>query len=184
VTLLVPDFSASDQFVAKLKKGIADAQQGIQEKMLRIEQLKSDQEFAKFLALAERIKSGAIKLTQEQAGNWRKLMERHAKAAGELAKLDAEIKALDKSLKESEEELSYTERDRAEMGEGIACVINKVVGQTTGQTMASVNGLEIFGKISGNDIRNILQKSDSSKARIFSSDDGSIDWAFKSSADV
>ncbi|BBI99061.1 hypothetical protein FGKAn22_07540 [Ferrigenium kumadai] len=182
VTLLVPDFSTSDQFIAKLKKGIGEAQQGIKEKMQLIEQLKSDQEFAKYLALAERIKSGAIKLTQEQAMNWRKLMEKHAKAVGEVAKLETEVSALDKSLKEAEEELSYTERDRAGMGEGIACVIDKVVGQTTGQTMASNNGMEIFGKMSGNDIRNALQKSDSSKARIFSSDDGSIDWEFKGSA--
>ncbi|HXU92605.1 MAG TPA: flagellar assembly protein A [Gallionella sp.] len=182
VTLMVPDFSTSDQFMAKLQKEIAAARQGIEERMRKIEGLKSEPEFAKFLALAERIKSGAIKLTQEQAGNWRKLMERHAKASGELAKLDAEIKALDQSLKESEEELSYTERDRAEMGEGIACVINKVVGQTTGQTMASASGLEIFGNMSGNDIRNILQKSDGSKARIFSADDGSIDWLFKGTA--
>lgn len=184
VTLLIPDFSASDQFIAKLRKEIAGVQQDVGEKRQRIEQLKSGEEFAKYLALAERIRSGAINLTQEQAGNWRKLMEKHAKATGEMAKLDGEIAALDKSLKESEEELSYTERDRAEMGKGIACVINKVVGQTTGQTMASSNGLEIFDKMSGNDIRNSLQKSDSSKARIFSSDDGSIDWEFKGTAGV
>jgi hypothetical protein len=48
--------------------------------------------------------------------------------------------------------------------------------------MASASGLEIFGNMSGNDIRNVLQKSDSSKARIFSADDGSIDWLFKGSA--
>lgn len=183
VTVLIPDFSASDHFIAKLKKDIAEARQGLEEKMQQIEQLKSEPEFAKYLALAERIKSGAIKLTQEQAGNWRKLVEKHARAVSEVAKLEAEINALDQSLKESGEELSYTERDRAEMGMGIACVIDKVIGQTSGQTMRSSNGAEELGNMPGNDIRNVLQKADSSKSRIFSGDDGSIDWKFKDAAD-
>lgn len=179
VTLLVPDFRGSDQFIAKLKKDIASAQQGISEKMPLIEKLKSDQEFAKYLALAERIKSGAIKLTPEQAANWRKLMERHSKAVAEVSKLEAEVSALDASHKAAEEELSYAERERSEMGDGIACVIDRVVGQTSGQTMAFNGGMEIFYKMSGSDIRNLLQKVDGSKTRIFSGDDGSIDWKFK-----
>lgn len=180
ITLLVPDFSASDQFIAKLKKEIAAAQEDIREKMPKIEQLKSDPEFAKYLALADRIRSGAIKLTEEQAVNWRKLAAKHAKAAGDVAKLEEEVGALDGALKESEEELSYAERERADMGDGIACVINEVIGQTTGQTMASnANCIELFSKMSGNDIRNSLQKADSTKSRIFSGDDGSIDWRFE-----
>lgn len=179
LTLLVPDFSASDQFIAKLGKEIAAARHDIEEMRRQIDELKSEPEFAKFMALAARVKSGAIKLTQEQAGNWRRLVEKHARAAGEMAKLEAEAKSLDTSLKESEEELSCAERNRAGMGEGIACFVEKVAGQTTGQTMASNNGLEMLGNMPGSDIRNALQKADSFKARIFSSDDGSVDWKFK-----
>jgi uncharacterized protein (DUF342 family) len=182
VTMLIPDFSATDQFIAKLKKDIAEAQAGIADKQRQLEQLKSEQEFAKFLALAERIRSGAIKLTPEQEGNWRKLVAKHAKAVAQLQQLNSEIDALDKSLKDSEEELSYTERDREEMGKGVACVIDKVVGHTTGQTMRSSGGLEEFANLSGSDIRSILQKSDSTKSRIFSGDAGSIRWEFKAAA--
>lgn len=179
VTMLVPDFSATDHFLAKLKKEIDEAQAGIAEKRRQIETLKSEPEFAKFLALMERIKSGAIKLTPEQEGNWRKLVEKHAKSVSQLAKLGEEINGQDKALKESEEELSYTERDRDEMGKGITCVIDKVAGHTTGQTMLSNGGAEELSNLSANDIRNILQKTDSTKSRIFSGDDGAIKWEFK-----
>jgi hypothetical protein len=179
VTALIPDLSAFDQRVTTLKKKIADAQESSKAKMGEIESLKSDQEFAKYLALHERIKSGAIKLTAEQAGNWRKLAEKHAKAANHLTKLNAEISALDLSVKESEEELACAMRDRDVMGVDISCVIDKIIGQTTGQTMISASGMNIFNGMSGTEIRVILQKMDSGKARIFSEDSGSVSWKFQ-----
>lgn len=179
VTALIPDLSASDQSIATLKKKIAEAQESSKARIGEIEALKSDQEFAKYLALYERIKSGAIKLTAEQAGNWRKLAERHAKAANQLARLNAEIGALDLAVKESEEALSRTMRDRDSMGVGISCVIDKVAGHTVGQTMKSANGMDVFDDMSGTDIRVILQKMDSGKARVFSEDTGSVSWKFQ-----
>lgn len=179
VTALIPDLSASDQSIATLKKKIAEAQESSKARMGEIEALKSEQEFAKYLALHERIKSGAIKLTAEQAGNWRKLAEKHAKAANQLARLNAEIGALDLSVKESEEALSRTMSDRDSMGVGISCVIDKIAGHTVGQTMKSANGMDVFDDMSGTDIRVILQKMDSGKARVFSEDTGSVNWKFQ-----
>ncbi|HEU0282573.1 MAG TPA: flagellar assembly protein A [Gallionella sp.] len=179
VTVLIPDLSQFDQHIATLEKKVAEVKESSKARMQEIDSLKSDPEFAKYLALHERIKSGAIKLTAEQAGNWRKLAERHAKAANQLAKFNAEISALDLSVKESEEELACAMRDRDAMGEGISCVIDEVIGQTTGQTMKSAIGADIFNGRSGSDIRAILQKTDSHKARIFSRDSGSVGWKFK-----
>lgn len=184
VTVLVPDFTATDHFISKLKKDIAEAQAGITDRQRQVEQLKSEPEFAKFLALAERIRSGAIKLTPEQDANWRKLVAKHAKAVTQVQQLGKETDALDKALKASEEELSYTERERGEIGKGIACIIDRVVGHTTGQTMKTGNGAEELANLSGGDIRNVLQKADSAKSRIFSGNDGAIDWKFRDTADA
>lgn len=179
VTMLIPDLSVFDQSIVALEKKIAEAQEGKKAKVAGIESLKSDQEFAKYLALHERIKSGAIKLTAEQAGNWRKLVEKNAKATNQATRLNAEISALDISIKDSEEELARVLRERDATGEGISCVIDKIIGQTTGQTMKTTNGANIFNGMQGNDIRIILQKVDSNKARIFSEDSGSVGWKFK-----
>lgn len=179
VTVLIPDLSVFDQSIAALQKKIAEAQASSKAKMLEAEALKSDQEFAKYLGLHERIKSGAIKLTAEQAGNWRKLVEKNARAANQLAKLNAEISAFDLSAKGFGDELAYAMRDRDAMGGDISCVIDKVIGQSTVQTMKSTNGADMIIDMPGSDIKGILQKVDSQKARIFSVDSGSIDWKFK-----
>ncbi|MDD5300604.1 MAG: FapA family protein [Gallionella sp.] len=179
ITMLIPDLSEFDQCIENLQKKITDYQTGIKTKMREIESVKSEPEFAKYLALAEKIKSGAIKLTQEQAGNWQKLMMKNAKMTNQVTKLNDEITAFERLLKESEEELAYVTRDRDATGEGITCVIDKVTGLTTGQTMASANGVEVFSGMSSNDVRMFLQKVDSHKVRVFAKDDGSINWKYK-----
>lgn len=179
VTVLIPDLTESDQHIAGLKKKIAEARENYENRIREIGALKSEPEFAKYLVLYEKIKSGAIKLTAEQIGNWRKLAERHAKATGQLAKLDAEIGALDLSAKESEKELECAARERDAMGEDISCVIDNIVGHTIGQTMKAANGADAFSGMSGTDIRVALQKMDSHKARIFSEDSGSVGWKFE-----
>jgi len=179
VTVLIPDLSEVDQCIATLKKKISEAQEISKTRIRGIESLKSDQEFAKYLALHERIKSGAIKLTEDQAGNWRKLVEKNAKPANQVAKLNAEISALELSVKESEEEIACAMRDRDGMGEGISCVIDEITGHTIGQTMKSANGADVFNGMSGKEIKAILYKVDSHKARIFSEDSGSVGWKFK-----
>lgn len=179
VTVLIPDLSASDQCIAALNKKIAEAQEGCKAKAAETDVLKAEPEFAKYLALYERIRSGAIKLTAEQAVNWRKLAERHAKAANQLAKLNAEIGAYDLSIKEAEEELASVMRERDAMREDISCIIDKITGHTVGQTMKTAHGADVFNGKSGADIRLILQKIDSYKARIFSEDSGSVGWQFE-----
>lgn len=179
VTALIPDFSVSDQNMANLNKEITGIRAGIAAGMRETESIKSDQEFVKYLALHEKIKSSSIKLTEAQAANWQKLMMKNAKAANQLAKLNEELSVLDISLKESEEKLSCATRDRDTMGEDVACVIGNVLGQTTVQTMKSDNGAEIFNGMSRDGIRAILHKTDSGRVRIFSNDEGSVGWKFK-----
>ena len=184
ITMLIPDLSEFDQCIANLQKKIADGQAGIATKRRELELAKSEPEFAKYLALAGRIKSGAIKLTQEQAGNWQKLMTKNAQMTNQVARLNEQITAFERSLRESEEELAYVTRDRDAAGESVACVIDEVTGLTTGQTMKSANGVEIFSGMSGNDIRILLQRVDSKKVRIFAEDNGSISWKYKEPKDT
>lgn len=179
VTVLIPDLSGFDRRIAAAEKKIAEAQEGRKAKSAESEALKAEPEFAKYLVLHEKIRSGAIKLTAEQAGNWRKLAGKHAGAANQLTKLDAEIGALDISIKDSEAELAAATGERDAAGGDISCVIDKIVGHTIGQTMRSANGASVFNCMSGADIRVILQKMDSYKARIFSEDSGSVGWKFQ-----
>jgi len=139
VTVLIPDLSEFERKIESIKNNIAEVQTNIATKMRQIEMLKSDPEFAKYLGLDEKIKSGAIKLTDEQSAAWQKLVEKNAKSANTVKQINMELDAFNKSNKESEEELAYTVHERNTNENGISCVIDKVVGTTVVQTMKSIN---------------------------------------------
>ncbi|MDP2143047.1 MAG: FapA family protein [Gallionella sp.] len=183
MTMVVPDSSILTQGIADIKKAMDEAQAAIAAKMAEIDAFKSEPEFAKFLALRDRIESGAIKLTAEQAGNWQKMVEKNSRLTQQLASLMREVDAFGVSVKDMEESLASMEQEQQEMGKDISCVIERVTGHTVGQTMRMTNGLDSLSVMSGSQIRNTLQTMDGRKARVFYEDDGAIDWKFdKSSA--
>lgn len=179
VTMLVPDGSAVAQRIAGMKKQLEEIQAGIVAKMAGIETLKSDSEFAKYLGLHSRIESGAIKLSDEQAVNWQKLVSKNAKAMQQLAALNKEIGALETLVKDIGAEVSYSEREQDAMGAEVGCLIESVEGHTVLQTMRSATGTAIFNGMSGGAIRTALQTMDERKTRLFSRDAGSVDWVLK-----
>jgi hypothetical protein len=181
VTMLIPDLTEFDQCIVGLKKKIADGQANVATKIQEIEAVKSDPEFSKYLVLAAKIKSGAIKLTREQAGNWQKLIAKNSKFSSKVDRLNDELKIFERQIRELEEELEGVMHARDATGEGIACDVDKVVGLTVGQTMTSANGIEIFNGMSGRDIRMLLQKVDPRKKIVFKGDDGVINWKYKES---
>ena len=179
VTMVVPDGSIIQQGIADTRKALEEARAATAGKMAEIEALKSEPEFAKFLALHGRIESGAIKLTADQSNNWLKLVEKNARASQQLASMKREADALGASVTDLEEALASMEQEQQEMGKGISCTIEKVTGHTVGQTMRMANGLDSLSVLSGSEIRNALQTMDGRKARVFHEDDGAIDWKFE-----
>lgn len=179
VTVMIPDFSRFDQYIAKLEGDIAKARLDIESNAREIGASKSDPDLAKYLVLDEKIRSGAIFLTDEQARNWQKLVAKHAKAINHVTKLEADTAELERSIAEAEEEIAANKLDRDATGEGITCTIEQVTGPTVGQTMVSTNGTMIFGGLPGDAVRAMLLKVDTNKRRIFSGDSGTFEWRFK-----
>ena len=181
VTLLIPDLTDIDGKIVELKKRIAEDKENNAKKIRELEALKADQDFAKYMTLHERIKSGAIKLTAEHAINWRKMVEKNAKSSAQYVKLRTELAVLAASVKDAGAELFKVVAEREALGAGIGCEIHNLNGQTTGQTMKCPNGADFFSGKTANDIRTLLHKMDSHKARIFSEDEGSINWKYHKS---
>lgn len=179
ITVFIPDFSESDKCIADLQKKIYDDQARITAIMREIELLTADKEFARYIALDKQIKSGSVKLTDDQEYNWQKLATKNAKAYSQLMKLNDQINAFELSLKESGEELAKSTLARDKTGEGISCVIDRVEGQTIVQTMRANNAVEDFSKMSGADITGKLQMTGKDKNRIFAKTSGSINWKYK-----
>lgn len=176
VTMMVPDYSSITQRLADCRKILAEAQAAVARKASEIETLKLEPEFAKFLALHDKIESGVIKLTADQSINWQKLVERNARATQHLASLIMEMGEIPAG--EIEEELATLETEQNAMGNDVSCAIDKIAGHTVVQTMRMANGIDMLGAMSGSDIRNALQIMDGRKARVCSRDDGTVDWKF------
>ncbi len=182
VTMVVPDGSLLREGISETKKALADAQAAVAAKAAELDALKTEPEFAKFLALHARIESGAIRLTAEQSGNWQKLVEKHSRSVQQLAMLKREADALAVAAREVEEMLASMEQEQQELGKDISCAIERVEGNTVGQTMRTVNGLDSLCAMSAIEIRNTLQTMDARKARVFYGDEGSIEWKFEKPA--
>ncbi|MDZ4200539.1 MAG: flagellar assembly protein A [Gallionella sp.] len=178
LTALIPDLAPFDLRISQLKKDITDGRVRLDDKLRQTEQVKSDADYAKYLALAERIKSGAIQLTDEQAGNWRKLAEKNAPSDNLLSQIQDEIDKLENAVKGMEEELSYTENARDLAGQNIYIEVGKVTGHTVGQTMKQGGDMAALDTMSGDDIRAVMQKMDSRKQRIFVGEKGSVQWRY------
>lgn len=184
VTMLIPDYSAVEQRIAGMKSELEAAQAAIVSKTTEIDALKAEPEFAKFLSLYARIGNGAVKLTDEQASNWQKLVSKNAKPMQQMAHLSKEKSELVQLVKDIEEGLADSMLEQDGMGTGVACKIENIDGHTVGQSMCAANGISVFNGMSGSAIRTMLHTMDGLKERLFIGDDGNVDWKFRESSDV
>lgn len=182
VTMLIPDCSGVEQRIAAMKNELQEAQAAIISKTSEIDALKAEPEFAKFLSLYARIGNGAVKLSDEQAHNWQKLVSKNAKPMQQMASLSREKSALVQLVKDIDERLAASVLEQGAMGNGVTCVIENIIGHAVGQTMRSANGIAVFNGMSGSAIRTMLHTMDGLKERLFIGDDGNIDWRFRESS--
>ena len=180
LTMLIPDMAEYTLNISKIKDEIAATRNSIVESTRQLEALNSDAEFVKYFALANRIKKGEIKLSQEQLGAWRKLADKHAKAYAQAVGLPATLDALNTALAHAEEALESCLRERDAACEGVSCKIDVVAGQTSGQSMRVETGAPAMAMMQPSQIREILQRVDAGKQRIFSGDSGSLQWKLPS----
>lgn len=179
VTIFIPDFSETDKSITNLQKKIYDDQTSITNIMREIDLLKEDKEFARYINLDKQIKSGSIKLTEDQEYNWQKLATKNTKTYNQMLQLFDKISALEIALKETENELAAATLARDKTGNDISCAIDRVDGATTVQTMRCNNTLEMYSSMSGSDISGQLQMTGRDKTRIFSKSSGTVNWKYK-----
>ena len=181
VTLMIPDLAISDKLIGKLQNDIAVANTSIGDKTRQLDMLKTDADFAKFLVLAERVKSGTVKITAEQAVNWRKLIDKHAKPYAQANRLITELAALHALIHLAEESLVVAQHDRVLACEGVACVIDHVKGQTSVHSMRSPEGVKGMAAMQPSQIRETLLCMDLGKDHLFSDDTGKFEWQYSAS---
>lgn len=176
ITLLVPDLRDFDQLIAKAASTIAESSDQAAANGEQLSELMADAEFAKFCSIVQRVKKGEVKISAEQAAAWRKLVDKHTAAFNQARKLQLDTEALHKTIHQAEEGRAKAEFDRHHACEGIACAIEQVRGQTTGQTMRSPKGMQPLAAMTASQIVETLQRMDDGKHKIFSEDAGALKW--------
>lgn len=177
ISILVPDVSALGAQVAQMSSAIDECNKIIEAKDREIAVLKSDAEFAKYLALATSIRQGKIQLSAAQQDGWQKMTVKFALPMSVGGKLNAEKQEQLTRARAFLQEQAHLLEGREKSCAGIRCEITEVVGDTRVQSMSAPNGVAAFQKSS--DIRTRLREQDVKHKRIFADDSGSLKWSYE-----
>jgi hypothetical protein len=177
ISMLVPDSSASDAQITQLKEAIDDCNKIIEAKDQELAQLKSDPEFAKYLALAARIRQEKIQLNAAQQDGWQKMTAKFAKVMSAGRQLNLEKQEQLTQVQDFLKKQAELRDVREKTCTGIRCEITEVAGDTTVQSM--VTQIVAFQQSKASEIRARLREQNVNHKRIFSNDTGSLDWSYE-----
>ena len=174
--MVVPDFSALDAQLERIGPAIDDCNKIIETKQQELAQLKSDAEFARYLALAASIKEGKIQLSAAQQDGWQKMTARFAKHMSAGRQLNEQKQQQLAQIQELLQEKAALLDQREKTSTGIHCEITEVAGDTGVRSM--VGQIAILQKSSVSEIRAKLREQDVRHLRVFYNDTGSLVWSF------
>lgn len=176
VSMVVPDFSPFDAQVARIEKALAESNKTLDENGQELALIRSDAEFAKYLALAASIRQGKIQLSGAQQEGWKKMTARFAKNLSAMSQLNTQMQEQLKQAEELLQEKAYLLDERMKASAGISCEITEVTGDTLVRSM--VAQIAILQKSSISEIKAILRDQDVRHLRVFYNDTGSLVWSF------
>lgn len=171
ISMLLPDIAGYDRQIAEAKANLIQLEQAIQAKNKEIAATQSDPGFARYLAIAERVRAGTITFTPEQQVGWQKIVNQFAPLVKGSEGLVIKRQALEDSIKR------WTQA-RETCGAGESCKIDQVLGDTVVLKINSNHGMSVFRSLPQPELRNKLQQIGVKQERIFSEDKGDLDWHF------
>lgn len=179
IAMLVPDSAKLEAQINQIGQAIAECKKIIEVKEQDLAQIKSDVEFAKYLTLATNIKQGVVKLTLAHQENWQKMVSRFAKPYSAVEKLNAEKQEQLDRILAFQQEQAYLLEMREKNSLGVHCEISQIVGDTLVRSRLAYNGFSEFHKSTASELRVQLREQGMQSERIFTNDEGSLDWSYE-----
>lgn len=173
ISMLLPDIAAYDRQIAEAKTTLAQAEKAIQAKSREIAATQSDPGFARYLAIAEKLRAGTIKFTPEQQTGWQKIVNQFAPLMKGSEGLEKKCLALHNAIQQ------WTQEREACGAGGEHCKIEQVLGDTVVRKISSNHGMSLFRKLPQHELRIKLQQLGDAQERIFSDHQGSFEWHFE-----
>lgn len=169
ISIVLPDIPALDARIAETREEIDQLQHEIQTKNQRLINTQSNDGFANYLQLREKVGTGAIHFTPEQQEGWEKLVARYAPLLQTTDDLSKKLEAL-------QADLSAQETHRSTCGTTEQCQVVSVRGDTVVQKMISGTGISTFPALSSQQIKVLLRRIKETSERIFSGNGGSVQY--------
>lgn len=179
IAVLAPDFSEFDRRIANVREDMAETGKAMQAKTEEIRAATSDPEFAKYLAAAATIQSGAIKLSAAQQANWQQMAARFARPVKTLVALNTEKNKLAENSLALEQEIAHLSKQRENSANGVLCEIGAILGDTIVRELHSNLGASLFHNLPGHEFKSRLRHLGEPGDRILSADSGSLKWVCK-----
>jgi hypothetical protein len=179
VSVLVPGLTQIDAQIHLVIKEIAECKQTVEAKEQELVLIKEDEEVARYLALAESIQQGSVKLSDAQQGNWQKMMGKFANIKRAMERLNSEKQEQLKRIPDFEQKLAQLIRVREKSGEGIHCEIAEIAGDTRVRTMVAERGITGFQKSNANELRIKLREQGFPLEQVFLCSEGNLDWNYE-----
>lgn len=170
VSLLVPDLAATERQIADTNKEIEDTRQAIEAR--KSAAAKADPGFARYLAIAEKVKAGAIKFTPEQMTGWQKIVKQYAPEMKSTEALAQKCEQLAETVRR------LTEKRASSGSGGEHCKIQNVKGDTIVRKLGSNLGMAYFRDMPLPELKELLKQFGDVEDRIFAGDSGTFDWLF------
>jgi hypothetical protein len=173
ISMLLPDLESYDRQIAQEKAQLLKVEQAIQARTREITATQSDPGFAKYLAIAEKVRTGVIKFSPEQQTGWQKLVNQYAPLFRGSEGLIKKRQALDEAIQQ------LTQERIASAKAEDYCKIAEIHGETLVRKLTSNLGVDAFRGMPQPELRAKLNELGTAEERILSGHKGSLDWHYK-----
>lgn len=177
VALLVPDFSRTEHEIAELEAACQQAEKLItvqDEKIAAM--LDGNPGFKQYLALAATISKGGARLSAQHEANWRQAQAANAPLMREWQGLQQVRSGAQKKLEELRATLADLAEKKLHGGDGIACAIAEIHGDTLVRRLAYQSDQSIVGGNQAQEIFAHLREFGISDDRLFWASSGEFAW--------
>lgn len=173
---LVPDFTAADRRLSELKAALARLERDISAKRKEIETFKAQPEVVSYIALEARVRQGAVSFTPAQEESWNRAAMQLAPVARRLTLLTTEAGKLWEDRENRQGELDEANAERAALCASVACVIDRVAGETIVRSLRLQAGAGWMSEDWIENVKAAMKAFDSTGDRLFSGASGKFSW--------
>lgn len=176
VALLVPDFTRHERDVGVLEEARLQAEKRVAVEDEKLAQMMADTGFKQYLALAATIAKGGAKLSAQHEASWRQTQAGFAPQMRNWQIVQQERGVAQKKLDELIAELAALADRRLHVGDGIACAIESIRGDTLVRRMAFQPDQSVIGGEQAREIAAHLREFGASGDRLYWGAAGEFAW--------